>query len=192
MIKIVVASTNPVKIEAVRRGFAAMFPGAGLAVSGVAVPSGVSDQPMSDAETFQGALNRARHARQHTPDAHYWAGVEGGLDEQHGDLLAFAWVVILAATGTGSSRTATFVLPQEITTLIRQGVELGAADDIVFGRSNSKQANGAVGILTADAIDRTRYYEHAVILALVPFKNTALTFGENSSPLTPLPQGEES
>ncbi len=178
MIKIVVASTNPVKIEAVRRGFAAMFPDAGLAVSGVAVPSGVSDQPMSDAETFQGALNRARNARQHTPDADYWAGVEGGLDEQHGDLLAFAWVVILSANGTGSSRTATFALPQEITALIRQGVELGAADDIVFGRSNSKQANGAVGILTADAIDRTHYYEHAVILALVPFKNPALTFGE--------------
>lgn len=77
----------------------------------------------------------------------------------------------------GSSRTATFVLPEEIAALVRQGVELGAADDIVFGRFNSKQSNGAVGILTADAIDRTRYYEHAVILALVPFKNPALSFG---------------
>ena len=57
--------------------------------------------------------------------------------------------------------------------------------DMPLGRSNSKQGNGAVGILTADVIDRTHYYEHAVILALVPFKNTALTFGEKPSPLTP-------
>jgi inosine/xanthosine triphosphatase len=174
--KIVVASTNPVKIEAVRRGFAAMFPGETINVSGVSVPSGVSDQPMSDAETYQGAFNRARSARDRMPDADFWAGVEGGCDEQHGDLLTFAWIVVLSTDGTGSSRTATFALPQEIAQLVRQGVELGVADDRVFGRSNSKQANGAVGILTADAIDRTRYYEHAVILALVPFKNPALTF----------------
>lgn len=176
--KIVVASTNPVKIEAVRLGFAAMFPGAAVEVYGVSVPSGVSDQPMTDAETYQGAYNRAVNARQHAPDADYWAGVEGGCDQQHGDLLAFAWVVVLARDGIGSSRTATFTLPGEIAALVRQGVELGAADDIVFGRSNSKQGNGAVGILTADVIDRTRYYEHAVILALVPFKNAALTFGD--------------
>lgn len=183
MTTIIVASTNPVKIEAVRRGFTAMLPGAALTVSGVAVPSGVSDQPLSDAETYQGALNRARRAQQQTPDADYWAGVEGGLDEQHGDLLAFAWIVVLGAGGMGSSRTATFALPQEIAALVRQGVELGAADDHVFGRSNSKQGNGAVGILTHDVIDRTRYYEHAVILALVPFTNPALTFGEKPSSL---------
>lgn len=180
MMKIVVASTNPVKIEAVRLGFAAMFPGETIDARGVSVPSGVSDQPMSDAETYQGAYNRARNAREIAPDADFWAGVEGGCDEQHGDLLAFAWIVILSKESAGSSRTATFALPHEIAALVRQGVELGTADDIVFGRSNSKQANGAVGILTSDAIDRTRYYEHAVILALVPFKNPTLMFSPRS------------
>jgi len=58
--------------------------------------------------------------------------------------------------------------------LIRQGKELGEADDIVFGRSNSKQENGAVGLLTDNAIDRAQLYEHAMILALIPFKNEAL------------------
>jgi non-canonical (house-cleaning) NTP pyrophosphatase len=37
-----------------------------------------------------------------------------------------------------------------------------------------KQANGAIGILTGDVIDRTELYQHAVILALVPFKNDGL------------------
>jgi non-canonical (house-cleaning) NTP pyrophosphatase len=58
--------------------------------------------------------------------------------------------------------------------LIRQGKELGEADDIVFSQNNSKQANGAIGILTGDVIDRTSLYEHAVILALAPFKNLEL------------------
>ena len=57
---------------------------------------------------------------------------------------------------------------------MRQGLELGQADDIVFGRSNSKQANGAVGILTDDVIDRAQLYEPAVIFALIPFKNPDL------------------
>jgi non-canonical (house-cleaning) NTP pyrophosphatase len=55
--------------------------------------------------------------------------------------------------------------------LIRNGKELGEADDIVFGESNSKQKMGAVGLLTNNVIDRTEYYTHAVILALIRFKN---------------------
>jgi len=173
---IIVASTNPVKIAAARAGFAAMFPGEAFDARGLSVPSGVSDQPMSDEETLAGAFNRARAVRVQQPDADFWAGIEGGCEEKHGDLWAFAWVVVLAGDRAGKSRTAAFTLPHEIAALVRQGVELGEADDRVFGRSNSKQDNGAVGILTADVIDRARYYEHAVALALVPFKNLALTF----------------
>lgn len=47
-------------------------------------------------------------------------------------------------------------------------------DDILFNRSNSKQEDGAVGILTGRIIDRTKYYLEAVILALIPFKNEKL------------------
>ena len=56
---LVVASQNPVKVEAARRGFASMFPGRAFDLHSVAVPSGVRPQPLSDAETLQGALNRA-------------------------------------------------------------------------------------------------------------------------------------
>jgi non-canonical (house-cleaning) NTP pyrophosphatase len=68
------------------------------------------------------------------------------------------------------------MLPLEVANLVRSGVELGIADDQVFGRSNSKQSNGAVGLLTADLINRQQYYEHAVVLALIPFKNLNLSW----------------
>lgn len=48
-------------------------------------------------------------------------------------------------------------------------MELGAADDHLFGTINSKQSGGSVGQFTRGVIDRTRYYEHAVVLAFVPF-----------------------
>jgi non-canonical (house-cleaning) NTP pyrophosphatase len=75
---------------------------------------------------------------------------------------------------SGSGRTASFLLPEAVASLVRQGKELGEADDLVFERSNSKQENGAVGILTGDVIDRAALYEPAVVLALIPFKNPDL------------------
>jgi non-canonical (house-cleaning) NTP pyrophosphatase len=55
-------------------------------------------------------------------------------------------------------------------------MELGTADDVVFGRSNSKQANGSIGLLTDDALTRTNYYVDAVVMALIPFKKRHLTW----------------
>ncbi|MFK7922789.1 MAG: DUF84 family protein [Bacteroidia bacterium] len=53
--------------------------------------------------------------------------------------------------------------------MVRSGIELGIADDKVFGKANSKQKNGAVGLLTHDLIVRETLYAPAVILALIPF-----------------------
>lgn len=174
--RVVVASTNPVKIDAARRGFVAMFPDVAFVVSGVSAPSGVRDQPLGDDETLRGAATRAANARALAPDADYWVGIEGGVSDVDGAMQAFAWVVALSSERSGKSRTGTFMLPQEVARLVRDGMELGHADDVVFGRANSKQQNGSVGLLTGDVIDRAAYYEQAVVLALIPFKHPTMTF----------------
>ena len=171
---IIVASTNPVKIKAAQGGFQRMFPGEKFNLGGVNVPSGVSNQPFGNLETLQGARIRAQNARETRPDADYWVGIEGGVEDDNGELAAFAWIVVLSDTLCGKGRTGTFLLPPMVSQLIRQGKELGDADDIVFGKTNSKQQNGAIGLLTGDVLNRTSLYEHAVILALVPFKNKNL------------------
>lgn len=181
---VIVASTNPVKVQAARLGFSRMFPNEVFAYEGLSVPSGVSDQPMSSEETLRGAANRARKAQEAAPDANFWVGIEGGVEAvgveavegnlAAPDLCAFAWVVVLSADQTGRGRTGVFFLPPRVAELVRQGKELGEADDIVFGRTNSKQENGAVGLLTGNVVDRAGYYKQAVILALIPFKNRAL------------------
>lgn len=171
---IVVASLNPVKADAVLGAFQRLFPDEKFSVRAVAVPSGVSDQPMSDAETRLGAANRARQAKTAETEADYWAGVEGGCEIQEDDLVAFAWVQILSADRESSARTAAFRLPARVKQLVAEGMELGDADDLVFGESNSKQQNGAVGLLTNNVETRTSLYEQAVVLALIPFNNPEL------------------
>jgi inosine/xanthosine triphosphatase len=108
------------------------------------------------------------------PDGKFWVGIEGGIEIINHEMHAFAWMVVLDAEQQGEARTATFVLPPQIKELVNQGIELGHADDIVFNRKNSKQKDGAVGILTNGLINRTAYYKPAIILALIPFMNDGL------------------
>lgn len=152
-----------------------MFPNEQFEVKGISVPSGVSDQPMNDEETYQGALNRVENASKAYPDADFCVGIEGGIEEKNFEMEAFAWILVRAKDGiVGKGRTGTFFLPPQIVALVREGKELGIADDIVFGRTNSKQENGTVGMLTGNVVDRTAYYAQAVALALIPFKNKEL------------------
>lgn len=174
MKEIVVASQNPVKAEAVLNGFQRLFPDELFSVKLISVPSSVSDQPMSDQAALTGAQNRAANAKVGVPTGQFWVGVEGGCDFLNGEMVAFAWVVVLSAQLTGRARTALFQLPQEVQKLVESGLELGDADDRIFGEKNSKQKSGAVGLLTAEVVTRTSLYEQAVILALIPFKNPSL------------------
>lgn len=173
--KIVIASKNPVKINAALQGFKSVFNDEEYEIEGVSVSSDVADQPMSEAETMTGALNRVNNAKLATPVADYWVGIEGGVANLNNEMVTFAWVYILNAKGMlGKGRSASFFLPQKVVSLIKQGKELGDADDIVFGKSNSKQQNGAVGLLTKDNITRESLYVPAVVMALIPFINETL------------------
>lgn len=175
MKKIIIASKNPVKIETVKIGFAKMFPDERFTTDGVSAASGVPDQPMGEEETLKGAENRAENVSKISEDADYWIGIEGGLKETAKGMEAFAWIVVKSKNGTvGRGRTGSFFIPEKVAKLVHEGKELGVADDIVFGLKNSKQSNGAVGILTNDILTRTSFYESAVILALIPFKNPDL------------------
>lgn len=177
MKKVIVSSTNPVKINATKNAFEKMFPEEQFEFEGVKIESGVSDQPMTDEETRRGAISRAQNAKLAVTNADYWVGIEGGVDVHYGEMHTFAWVIILDKNGRkGSEKTATHQLPVKVVELIKQGVELAHADDQIFNRKDSGKQNGSVGLLTSDVVTRTTYYEMAVALALVPFKNSELYF----------------
>src|SRR5258708_1402719 len=107
MIKVLVASTNPVKINATHRAFEKMFPNQKFEVKVLSAHSDVRDQPKSDEETYTGAINRANSISK-LEAADYWVGIEGGVELKNNQMEAFAWVIIKsAAQKIGKGRTGT-------------------------------------------------------------------------------------
>ena len=171
---VLVGSKNPVKISCTEDAFTRAFNKSFL-VEGINAASGVSAQPIGDQETLLGAKNRARNSRDVFPEANYWVGIEGGVDEDEAGMYAFAWIYILDKDGKASqSKTGTFYIPGAVAKLVKGGMELGMADDAVFQQENSKQLGGSVGILTHGIVERSEYYRQAIILSLIPFLNKNL------------------
>jgi len=168
-IRIVVASLNPVKLEAVKSAFNAQFPRAQLEIRPIAVPSGVSDQPLTDAETRQGARNRVQNAREAIADADFWVGLEGGVETLGTQMMAMAWMAVGEPSGAiHEARSANLPLPPEVKRLMGEGLELGEANDAVFATTNSKQAGGAYGLLTDGRYTRQAIYAQTLEFALIP------------------------
>ena len=176
--KVAVGSTNPVKVNAAKSGTELALKVENVEVEGFNVPSDVSEQPFGDEETLRGATNRAmkafsEYARKHNVPPSYSIGLEGGVGFTSSDereLECFAWMVVFDGKNFGKAKTGSFQLPEVVRNLVvNEHVELGVADDRVFGTSNSKQQGGSVGQLTKGAIDRALYYQHAVVLAYIPF-----------------------
>ncbi len=164
---VLIASLNPVKIGAVEDAFALFMPRPDCRFEGIHVSSGVSDQPLSDTETWQGAHNRVMAAAAAHPNSDYCVGLEGGIDMLHGQISTFAWIIVRHQDGrTSQSRSTSLPLPKSITALIDQGLELGDACDRVFNTQNAKQKGGAIGLLTQDNYSRRSTYTQTVCFAL--------------------------
>ena len=164
--RVVVGSENPVKIGAVRAVLSRCA--TSVVVHGVAVPSGVPDQPWGDDETRRGALARARAALALDPVADLGIGLEGGVvREQDGGVRTCAWAAIVDRQGvTSSGGSLAMPLPPAVVALLDAGVELGHAMDTIVQSSNVKQGRGAVGILTGNLLTRQQAYEPLVTYAL--------------------------
>ncbi|OBT07279.1 inosine/xanthosine triphosphatase [Vibrio sp. UCD-FRSSP16_10] len=167
MQKVIVASLNPAKINAVESAFNEVFPQQEFIFEGVSVDSGVGDQPMSNEETKRGAQNRVSNAKKAIIDADYYVGLEAGIEAN----ATFAWMIIESHQQHGESRSSSLMLPTKVLNLVKQGKELGDAMDESYGTQNIKQKGGAIGILTNNRLSRSSVYHQALILALIPFNN---------------------
>ena len=121
MKKVIVASENPVKVQAALKGFQEMFPEEEFTAEGHSVLSGVSDQPLGDTETFTGALTSAKTVKKLLPDADYWIGIEGGNIIEQENMEVMAWIVVLSKNQMGKARTAGFFLPPKVIEIVNQG-----------------------------------------------------------------------
>ncbi|MDF4431112.1 inosine/xanthosine triphosphatase [Vibrio parahaemolyticus] len=165
--KVVIASLNPAKINAVKSAFQSAFPQQAFEFVGISVPSEVADQPMTNEETHRGAVNRVKNAKVEMPTADFYVGLEAGIEGN----VTFAWMVIESDTHRGESRSASLMLPPEVLAQLADANELGDVMDKVFGTENIKQKGGTISLLTQNQLTRSSVYHQALILALIPFTN---------------------
>jgi inosine/xanthosine triphosphatase len=166
-VRIAVGSTNPIKIAAVQAVTSRALPQA--EVIGLDIASGISEQPWGDEQTRKGALNRARSALA-AAGTDFGVGLEGGVLETEMGLMTCAWCVIVDRDGhIGVGGGVHMLLPPLVAQALQNGGELGPAMDRLTGQHNTKQAQGAVGILTGGLSDRQAAYAQLVTMALGPF-----------------------
>lgn len=175
MLTVAVGSMNPVKVQASKTAFMAVWPDLDIRAVGIDASSGVSDQPMSDEESRKGAIARAKGALAAQPDAAYGVGIEGNLQEIDGVWTDTQWVVVMSRAGkTGLGQSVRVEVPGQLVRMIHEGMELGHAIDKVFKQTNMKQAGGYINEVTRGVINREQQCVDAVVTALAPFTNPDL------------------
>lgn len=181
VLKVVVGSTNPVKVGAVesvlQRAVAEkLLPGVEqVTVRGLIVPSGVSDQPFGDEETRRGAVGRAQAVLAQVAEADWGVGLEGGAVKLPDGYYTNAWCVIADRRGNLAFGGGLYMpLPATIVRDLEAGIELGEATDRLFQAKNSKQAGGALGYLSKNLHTRQASYQAIFTYALTKFLHPEL------------------
>jgi inosine/xanthosine triphosphatase len=155
MSKIYLGSTNPVKIKAVEAVVNSM-------VIGVEVDSGVSNQPFSDAETLQGAYNRAYNIK----EKGLKFGLEAGVQMMNDTMFLVNWGVLIDENDNVYYAGGTRIpLPEVIKNeLLKRNRELAFIIDQYFHTQDIKHHQGAIGILTNGLVNREEIFVHIVKL----------------------------
>ncbi len=180
---IAVGSLRAPKLDAVRDALAViaglLLQGERFEVIGVDVQSGVRHTPLSRQEMMAGARHRANELRrlaQERPESwEYFVGLEGGVDVIHenGNRLVFLenWACVVDATGQESfGGSGAILLPEPVATrVVDDGQELAHVIDDFAGERGIRDAQGAWGVLTRNAITRRDAFRNAVISAFSPF-----------------------
>jgi len=162
MIKIAVGSTNPIKIQAVRNALS----NGSMQLISCSASSNVRPQPLSDDETLQGAINRARHSLVQT-DSFLAIGLEAGVVFLHDEVYLCHWAALVDRDHkTYSTNGPLILLPKDYTQDLVKGKNL---DEIMHERTgieNLGSKQGAVGFFTNNNLDREQMLTQMVRVLL--------------------------
>lgn len=168
--KVIISTENNAKVSAVKEVFLRVWPE--IEFIAEKFPSNISDQPMSEGEGVEGALNRAKNSVSKYVDADYYVGMEGYVDENiYGLFLAGAVAIIDKQGNVGIGFSAKMQIPKTIENRIKAGEELGNIIKEIMndGGDNIRQFDGTNGILSKGLYNRVDEFKDATRCALVKF-----------------------
>lgn len=169
--KIAIGTENKAKIQAVENIIKEVWKD--VEFSYHQTNSLVKDQPLSDEEAIQGAINRAKQAIS-KGEADYGVGLEGTININHYGMFLHGWVAILDKEGNvGLGQSASVHLPKIIEQRINKGEELGLImQELMNDEKNAiRQNEGTNGVLTNGLYTRVKEFEDATRCALSRFIN---------------------
>jgi inosine/xanthosine triphosphatase len=189
--QIIVGSTNPVKISAVKRVFSRFFPGETLKLENYDSPSNVTKQPIGLEIVINGAINRAENAltyflkEREIPNQEeriFAIGIEAGLVSIPRTItgyLDFQYCAILdqymhLSLGSGGG----WEYPPNIIEMLKSDpdLEIGTIMAQISGDPETKYKNGAIGYYSQNKLTRPIITEQCVEMALIPYLNPELYF----------------
>ncbi len=175
---IAVGSTNPVKVQAVTEVAQSYSNLAGAEILAYEVSSEVASEPLSLAETIQGAKSRAKNAFVASGSCQYSFGIESGLLEAPGTQSGYLETTVCCVYDglhyyTGLS-LGVEIPPQLLHLVLEKKMDLGQAcyHSGITSKSNLGASEGLIGLLTRGRIDRLRATKICIMTALIQLENS--------------------
>ena len=172
-IPIIIASKNPIKIEATRKAFLNYFKQIYLE----SYDPKILSQPIGEKETYETSRRRVKLVREKNPDANFYVGIEGGISLNFYDVPRIIVYCSVAnhsyiETLRGCEIPLAKAWYDSLTKWEYQ--ELGDLVSDISGIKNIKQREGAIGYLTGNYVNRVDILTHGVAVALIPFTNRSI------------------
>jgi len=123
-VKIALGSSNDDKANILKETFADLFKKE-IKVIKVSVASKISDQPIGERETLQGAINRARAAFAEQPGVYFAVGLEGGLVKIQKRFFLVCIAVIYDKENLCVGVSSKLALPKAVSKRIEKGEFFG-------------------------------------------------------------------
>lgn len=170
--KVIVASTNPGKIEGAKVAFLEYFKE--FQIEGIKVNSDVPEEPVND-EIYIGASNRVKNVRkiaeEQGKEADFYVAIESGITNQLGEWVITNIAVIEDKNGFKSWGTSSsFPVPNKYVKEIIE-TDLGRIMDRIFNETELRAGKGGINLLTHSVISRIDLTKQAFIMALTQFIN---------------------
>ena len=172
-----IGSRNPVKVLAVKETIQNYSIFTGSDVISLEVPSQISEQPKSLAETIQGAINRAKNSFK---NCDYSFGIEDGLMRVPNTKTGFMNVCVCSIYDGSSYNlglSSCFEYPKEVTKAVLENnidIDKAMVKEKLTENERIGYSEGTIGFLTKGRLTRKEYTKQAVTMALIHLENKGL------------------
>lgn len=164
---ILLLNPSPLKEKIVLEAFSKVFPGYLNKIDSYNLELKNFNHIVPKESALKALREFSLQARKNEPKYDYYLSMVGRFDDHENYMEESALVLVQNKQGIeGYSQAASFLVPDKVTSLLRQGVSFSKAVEQVFDLENVKEGTGFVGYLTEDIVTKGEQYFQPLVIAL--------------------------